>query len=140
MICVTTAVIATQQRIQKENRQKRIQQQVKQQLLLQGETEPMEIKASEKIITGKVYNNWKDWSIKIDDENEFIEPSLAKIFARIVKTYNPKAFQLIPNSVEGNYVNSYLLILKVDDPEFISIEKGCKKMAEELTEKLKNEW
>lgn len=97
-------------------------------ILLKGTCEPMDINANEKIIFVKVYKTYQSpqkW--KADLNGDTIESKTAEsCFTKIMEETKAKSINVIPYSVNKyDYVDGYMLMLKVEDEE--QIEKEMQK-------------
>ena len=130
--------------------QKRVvQERVIYQLLLEGETDFMEIGTNETVSVVRIcYGDYfsdrccrNKWFANVNGE-KIIRDTLSQCICSVMQIYNAKSIQLIPHSVEKEfgYVDSYMLMLKHVDVEKLNVNNAFKNIEEKMSEEIKTAW
>ena len=103
-----------QQYDQCENKNQVIKKQIYRNLLLTGGTKTMTLTEAETIKISRIQmNDYGDWEAYSDQE-KLIFNNLEECVQHLVEYYKAKEIQVVPYKVTGNFVDVFMLLMKVD--------------------------
>ena len=149
---ITSAILLQQEKQRKQEEQKKREQEelTSNILLLRGESDFMEIGASETVsmirATFTGYGSYKidgipdnKWVTTINDEI-IVTDSFKECFQLVIQKCEATGVQVIPFSTNRGVVDGYWLVVKMSNANKTEKEVPLKKLAEQLTEEIKTAW